>query len=195
MLAPASGLGAQVADSGSVLAPGDVVRITVWRQPEFTGEFTVAADGHVVHPIYRDVRVAGIPMAEVESRIREVLSRYEAQPRFSVEPLVRVAVEGEVRQPSLYTVPLSTSVAQAVAMAGGGTERAKLEEVRLYRTEQRLEVNLTDPEAPLAAATVRSGDRIVVGRRTMIVRDYIAPIASIGGALAAIGTLILRAQN
>src|SRR5688572_27242384 len=91
-----------VAPPGSALNAGDVLRITVWRKPELSGDFLIAADGTVSHPLYRDVRVTGIPMAAVESRLRDFLATLEAKPQFVVEPLLRVAVSGEVRQPNMY---------------------------------------------------------------------------------------------
>src|SRR3954468_7477285 len=97
------------------LNPGDVVRITVWRKPELSGDFVVAVDGTLSHPLYRDVRVIGVPMAAVEIRAREFLTNLEANPQFVVEPLIRVAVGGEVRLPNLYTLRPEPSLAQAVA--------------------------------------------------------------------------------
>lgn len=193
MLCAAGGsLGAQ---SLTDLAPGDVVQIAVWRQPELSGEFEVAADGTLVHPIYREVRVTDVPMDVVEQRIRTLLSRYESDPRFSIQPLVRVAVGGEVREPSLYTIPTGTSVAQVVALAGGATERGRLSQVRLYRAGEVLDVDLTNPDGALSQSMVRSGDRIVVSRRTFILRDYLGPIASLTSVAVAIAGLIMNAGN
>ena len=42
-----------------VLRPGDMLRITVWRHPEMSGDFAVAPDSTLVHPLYQAVRVAG----------------------------------------------------------------------------------------------------------------------------------------
>ena len=71
----------------SSLNPGDVLRITVWRKPELSGEFIIATDGTVSHPLYRSVRVTGIPLPAVETRIREFLGMLEENPQFVVEPL------------------------------------------------------------------------------------------------------------
>lgn len=184
-----------VAQSAMPLAPGDVVHIDVWRQPELSGEFLVASDGTLLHPIYKQVRVTDASTEEVENRIRAVLSRYEADPQFSIESLVRVAVEGEVRQPSLYTMPTGTSVAQAIALAGGATERGRLSQVRLYRSGDLQHVDLTGPADPLSSSSVWSGDRIVVARRAFVLRDYIGPIASLASAAAAIASLIINSRN
>src|SRR5688572_4485310 len=75
--------GARVPRAGA-LNPGDVVRITVWRKPELSGEFVIAADGTVSHPLYRDVRVTGLPLDAVDARIREFLGKLEANPQFVI---------------------------------------------------------------------------------------------------------------
>jgi protein involved in polysaccharide export with SLBB domain len=47
----------------AVLSPGDSVRIVVWRKPEFSGDFVVAPNGTITHPLFRAVQVGGIPFA------------------------------------------------------------------------------------------------------------------------------------
>src|SRR5919204_4760716 len=66
----------------SMLSPGDSVRIVVWRKPEFSGDFVVAPDGSVTHPLYRDVKIAGVPLATAEANIRRYLSQYDQNPQF-----------------------------------------------------------------------------------------------------------------
>jgi protein involved in polysaccharide export with SLBB domain len=176
---------------GSALSPGDVVRITVWRKPELSGEFVVNGDGSVSHPLYRDVRVAGIPLESVEARLREFLTKLEANPQFVVEPLLRVAVSGEVRQPNLYTLRPETSLAQAVAMAGGPTERGRRDRVRLTRQSQELLVDLRRGDASGAGMPVRSGDQILVEQHRAIFRDLVSPAVSFLGATAAVVSVIL----
>ena len=36
----------------SLLRPGDALRITVWRQPEFSGDFVVNPDSTIGHPLH-----------------------------------------------------------------------------------------------------------------------------------------------
>jgi len=174
----------------TALAPGDAVRITVWRKPELSGEFAITANGTVAHPLYREVQVAGMPLAAAERRLRAVLEKYEANPQFVVEPLLRVAVSGEVRTPNLYSLPPETSIAQAVALAGGATERGQLDRVRLVRQARETVINLRRPDATGGSMPVRSGDQIVVDRRTSA-WDYIGPTVTVLGALAAVASVIL----
>ena len=188
-LAPAALVG-QVAPHGEsepVLRAGDAVRIAVWRNEELSGEFDIAADGAIRHPLYREIRVAGLTPEEAESRLREFLLRYEASPQFVMEPLFRVAVGGEVRLPDLYALAPETTIGQAVAMAGGATAQGELDTVILIRDGRRWTLDLTEPAEGVASLPVRSGDQILVSRRSNWLRDYVAPVASI---LAAVGVFL-----
>lgn len=164
----------------TVLKPGDAVQVTVWRNPEMSGEFQVAGDGTVRHPLYQHVVVAGMPMDEVTLRIRGVVNEYEGNPRVVVVPLLRVAVGGEVARPDLYTLAPEVTISQAVAAAGGVKEDGRVDRVRLLRDGQEILVDLTHPGEGPAQFTVRSGDQIVVDRsRSVVLRQLIAPAASL----------------
>src|SRR4051812_5763503 len=54
---PASAQEPRTSAAQAVLTPGDSVRIEVWRKPEFSGDFVVAPDGTITHPLFRSVRV------------------------------------------------------------------------------------------------------------------------------------------
>jgi len=181
---------AAAASPSSTLNPGDLVRITVWRKPELSGDFVIAGDGTVSHPLYRGVRVTGIPLAAVEARLRDFLGTLEENPQFVVEPLIRVAVAGEVRQPNLYNLRPETSLAQAVAIAGGTTERGRRDRLRLVRDNREVVVDLRRPDQSGAGMLVRSGDQIVVERQRAA-WDVVGPIVSILGATAAIVSVYL----
>jgi polysaccharide export outer membrane protein len=180
------------------LSPGDSVRITVWRKPEFSGDFIVGSDGSITHPLYRTVRVGGVPFTTAEANVRTFLTRFEQDPQFVVEPLVRIAVSGEVGRPQVFAVRPETSIAEAVAQAGGPNQFAKRDQVRVLRRDpnggqRELYVNLLDPEAGSASARVHSGDQIVVERRRSFFREVFLPGLSVLGSAASIYLLIDRA--
>lgn len=193
MLALAAGaapLPAQADRPDAVLRPGDAVRINVWRKPEMSGEFVVGGDGTLVHPLYRQVRVSGVPLATAEGSLRDFLTRYESAPQFAFEPLFRVFVGGEVRQPNLYLMRPETTLAQGVALAGGVSERGRLSRVRLVRDGRATVIDLTAAGDSAAQMPVRSGDQITVPRRSDILRDYVMPIASVTAAVATVVNLV-----
>jgi polysaccharide export outer membrane protein len=184
----------------AVLSPGDSVRITVWRKPEFSGDFVVAPDGSVTHPLFRSVRVGGVPIRTAEANVRAFLTRFEQDPQFVMEPLIRIAVSGEVPRPQVFAVPPGTSLAVAVARAGGTTQFARRNNVSVFRVtgsgrSEQLSIDLTRPDQGLAAAPVRSGDQIVVDRRKNFWRDIAFPVLGAIGSIASVAILIDRASN
>jgi polysaccharide export outer membrane protein len=176
-----------------VLQPGDAIRIAVWRRPEFSGEFTVTGDGSLAHPLYRSVGVAGVPVGTVEERLRAFLGQFDAEPQFVMEPLVRVAVGGEVDRPDVYLVRPELTVAEAVAIAGGATERGRRDRVRIERNGLSRVLHLTGPDASESRTRVQSGDLLMNEGRRAVFRDVIAPVLGVAGAAAAILNVILRA--
>lgn len=193
----------QVPDSRTeqvMLAPGDSVRVVVWRKPELSGDFIVAPDGSITHPLYRTVRVGGIPFPTAEANLRTFLARFEQDPQFVLEPLVRVAVSGEVFRPQVFAVRPETSIAEAVAQAGGPNQFGKRDQVRVLRREvggrqREFFVNLLDPEGSSASLRVHSGDQIVIDRRRSFFRDIFLPVLGAVGSAASIYILIDRART
>lgn len=174
------------------LSPGDVVRLSVWRRPEMSGDFLVAQDGSLTHPLLRQVQVAGIPLPDVDARLREFLLKFDANPEFVASPLIRVAVGGEVRQPNVYNVAPGTTVAQAIAMAGGPTERGRLSEVRVQRGVSAEVVDLTRPTERSVGFEVRSGDQLFVARSRNFLRDVAGPAGGVIAALASLTAVIVQ---
>lgn len=181
--------------SAVVLVPGDGIRVAVWRQAELSGEFMIAADSTLRHPLYRAVKVAGVPMQVVEQRMRSYLQQLEANPQFVLEPLLHVTVSGEVRSPSIYTLPPEVTVAQAVVRAGGATETARTDHVRLRRDGREYVVDLTYPDLETAQTPVRSGDQIIVPRRANFFRERVVPVIGAVSSTASFLYLVIRTER
>jgi len=179
-------LPAQSANSAAGLRPGDALQIEVWRQPEFSGRFEIAPDGTIAHPLYRSVRVTDASMEEIERRIARFISEFESNPDFVVSGIIRIPVAGEVMSPGVYEVPPGTSIAQAVGMAGGVRERARLNRVVLRRDGILQTVDLASPTAAGAAPTLQSGDQVFVPTRRDVFREYVAPVASVLGLVVSV---------
>jgi polysaccharide export outer membrane protein len=184
--------GGPAGSSSIVLAPGDAIRIEVLRNKELSGEFAIAPDGSIIHPLYRELKVAGVPLPVVEDKIRAFIGRFETNPTFVVTPLMRVIVAGEVRQPNIYTVPPGTTVAQVLAMAGGPSERGRLDRVELRRQYESRTLDITAPGANDARVDVHSGDMLLVGRQRNVFQEVVTPASSILAALAAVTSVIIQ---
>jgi protein involved in polysaccharide export with SLBB domain len=182
-------------DTTAAVRPADVVRLVVWRMPEFSGDFPVAADGTVLHPLLTEVRVVGRTRAEVRQQLREVLLRYENDPQFVFDYMYRIAVTGEVRLPNLYSLPPETTLAQAVAAAGGAAEFGRLDDVRLIRGGRETVIDLRNPSPEVAEMRIRSGDQIRLLRRGAGFRDYLGLTASIVAAVGSVVAAIVAVAN
>jgi polysaccharide export outer membrane protein len=177
------------------LHAGDAVRISVWRRPELSGEFPIGDDGSITHPLYRAIRVTGLPIPAVEERVRVFLTQFDATPAFVVEPLLRVSLAGQVTRPNVYTLPPRTTIAQAVSVAGGPTDKALLDAVQVMRDGRVQVVDLTRPDATVAQMPIRSGDQIVVWPSRSVFREVVTPTMTVIGTVAAVVSVIIRSQR
>ena len=168
------------------LRPGDMVRIQVWRQPEFSGEFFITETGHIGHPLYRSVHAVRRPIGQVEERVRLFLTQFESEPNFVMESFVQVAVGGQVRQPDVHPLRPGTRMIEAVAQAGGITDQGRLDQVILRREGIQYHLDLTDSASQHRNIRIASGDEIVVQRRRSVMREYVLPVISVIGSIASI---------
>ncbi|MBB4634706.1 polysaccharide biosynthesis/export family protein [Longimicrobium terrae] len=176
--------------------PGDQIRLAVWRQPDFSGDFPVAPDGTIQHPLLSEVRVAGATRAQIREQILRTLQRYEREPQFVFDFLYRVGVSGEVRLPNLYTLTPETTIVQALAAAGGASDNARLDQAVLLRDGRETIIDLLRPTPEVAAMKVQSGDILRLPRRTQRLRETVSFGSSIIAALGSVaGAILLLQQN
>ena len=192
LIAPLGSASAQRATrsiaNDAIVRPGDVLRINVWRHPELSGEFLIGPDSALVHPVYQVVKVGGASLPVVKERLRGLLTTYEQDVQLVVEPLFPVTVAGEVRLPNLYRLPQGTTIAQAVALAGGPTEQGRLDKIRLIRRDGEITIDLAHSYAKYETLPLGSGDQLLVARRRSfsVLRDVFLPVASLTAAVAAV---------
>jgi len=170
------------------LQVGDILRIDVWRQPEYSGEFTIGGGGSLVHPLYQEVQLEGVPVSEARERIGQFLASYLQGARLVIEPLYSVSVAGEVRDPSVYHVTQGTTIAEAIALAGGPTTQARLDHALLLRAGSEYPLNLGDKLTTFGDIPILSGDQVLVDRRSdfSVWRDVVAPVGTLASLIVAI---------
>lgn len=171
------------ADAG--LRPGDRLLLRAFREPSLSDTLRVDEDGQVTFPLLGRRQVTGVP---VDSLKRRVVADYGEYVKGGVEVIVfrRIAVLGAVRQPGMYPVDLTHSVADALALAGGPAPNADHDDIRLLRDGRTLRQSL-DSSGSLAEMPIRSGDQIFVGERGWFARNW----QWVAGTVASIGTSIL----
>jgi polysaccharide export outer membrane protein len=147
------------------LGPGDQVRISVFDQPNVSGEFAVDGAGVIAFPLLGLVEGGGKTAGELAQLIADGLT----ENGYLVNPQVVVQVSqfrpyyifGEVGEPGAYPYTTGLTVRNAVAAARGFTYRANTRRVYIQRAgenEERL-YELTP------ATAVRPGDTIRIPER------------------------------
>lgn len=112
--------------SGYILGPGDVVKITVFQNPDMTTEARVSEEGKITFPLIGQVEIGGVTPAAAEARIAGRLNAGG----FVLNPQVNmvvsqfrsrmVSVLGQVTRPGRYPIEeRSATVADMLATAGG----------------------------------------------------------------------------
>lgn len=109
-----------------LIAPGDLLNVTVLDAPEFTRELRVAADGQISLPLLGVVPAAGQTPRDLETSLADRLrGTYMVDPQVTVDVVEAAAepvyVVGQVNRPGAF-VPSGTNrltVLQALALAEG----------------------------------------------------------------------------
>lgn len=172
------------------LRPGDVLRLWVWREPDMSGEFPVPESGVVVLPKIGPHQVTGIAVDELKEQLINEYQKYLRNPAIEITFLRRVNVLGAVRQPGVYPLDATMTVAMAIAMAGGTTPDGNPNHVELIRGGERLIANVGQ-RTTIAELPIQSGDQLYVPERSWAVRN-IPALVSGGLGLLSIAIAIFR---
>lgn len=161
------------------IAVGDRIRVKVWREPTLSDEFTVDERGDVILPRLGITKVAGRTIAAMQDTLRMRYAEYLRNPSVSVTVFRRVGVQGEVRAPNLYYVDATMTLREVLAQAGGITEIGNPNDVVIVRNGQQVALGRWQRGGPLSAE-LRSGDQVVVGRRSWLSRNALAVVSTLG---------------
>jgi protein involved in polysaccharide export with SLBB domain len=152
------------------IAAGDRIYMYVEGERALSDTFTVRPNGAIDLPMIGSVQVSGVRRTDVQSHLTTQLSRYLKSPVVRANAFVRVGVLGEVARPGFYAVPPEAGVADMLASAGGPTQVAKVESMRVDR-DGRVVTSDGEVRRALSKGTsisqlgVTSGDQFVVPRR------------------------------
>jgi len=126
-------------DAGQYLiAPGDVLEISVWKEEGMQKEQTlVAPDGNINYPLAGTILAAGKPIFALEDAIAAKLADYIADPVVIVKLLHNsgntIFVIGKVNRPGQYPTNRKIDVLQALSLAGGLTVFADEDSIKVLR--------------------------------------------------------------
>ena len=124
-------------EGGYRVGAGDILDISVWKDPELTKTVAVLPDGTITFPLIDQVQAAGKSVPELRSEISRRLDPFVPEPVVSVVvhqvTSMTVYVIGEVNRPGRYNLACRINVLQLLSMAGGLKTFAKDDEIRIFR--------------------------------------------------------------
>ncbi len=146
------------------LGASDQLRVTVFGEPELSGEYVLDGTGTVSLPLVGDVQALNLTVREFQSAVEaRYADGYLREPRVNAEVLNYrpFYILGEVRQPGEYPYTNGLTVLNAVATAGGFTYRANESFILIKGAEDSTEFRVKlDPSTPiLPGDTIRVVER------------------------------------
>ena len=153
---------------------GDVLEVSVWKNPELSVTVPVRPDGRISVPLLGDVQAAGLTPLALKATLTDGYKEYVTAPGVSVVVKEihsrKIYVTGEVAHPGTYDLEPRGKLMQALALAGGLTPYAKGRVVLLRdghdgRQEKRMEVELKsiiNGKKPEDNVLLQPGDTLVV---------------------------------
>jgi protein involved in polysaccharide export with SLBB domain len=148
-----------------LLSPGDKLKVTVFNEPDLTGEFQVNHAGDIAFPLVGAIPAAGLSVAEFQNQLlRRLRNGYVRNARVSIEVASYrpFNVFGEVRNAGQYPFRPGLTVQDAIALAGGFTYRANSRTAYVRRANANTEttVQLDGPRV-----SILPGDDVRVPER------------------------------
>jgi polysaccharide export outer membrane protein len=161
-------------DSSYVIGANDVLGINVWKEPDITRSVPVRSDGKISLPLVGELQAAGQTPRQLEQEITKRLQSYISEPEVTVmvtdSKSQKVNILGMVARPGAYLLTSSTTLLDAIAMAGGFKDFAKQKSIYVLRqsadgTEKRIPFNYKDVIKGKNAdqnISLQAGDTVVV---------------------------------
>jgi protein involved in polysaccharide export with SLBB domain len=156
--------------ASDALRPGDLVRLRIWREPDLSGEFTIDETGTVTFPKIGAYRADTESPESLKEKVVKAYQVYLVNPSIDIVVLRRVNILGAVRNPGLYPVDATMTIADVLAVAGGATQVGDADRVELVRGGDRVHVRLSQ-RTRLTESPVRSGDQLYVPERSWVSRN------------------------
>lgn len=146
------------------LGAADQLRVTVFGEPELSGEYVLDGTGTVSLPLVGEVPALNLTVREFQRAVEaRYADGYLREPRINAEVLNYrpFYILGEVRQPGEYPYSNGLTVLNAVATAGGFTYRANETVILIKGAEDSEEFRVQlDPSTPiLPGDTIRVVER------------------------------------
>jgi polysaccharide export outer membrane protein len=129
--------GATAQDANYTVKPGDLLSISVWKEPDLQKPALVRPDGSFSFPLVGEIDAKGKTVADLNKAMSQKLAKYISDPvvTVSIQEIKgnKVYVIGQVNKPGEFIMNPTVDVMQALSMAGGTTPFAALGDIVILR--------------------------------------------------------------
>lgn len=120
-----------------VIGPEDVLAVTVWKEPDISKTLPVRPDGKISLPLVGELQASGLTASKLQDVIAQKLKEYIDNPQVNViveEVKSRsFNIVGKVLKPGSFDLAKPTAVLDAIALAGGFQDFAKVSKIYVLR--------------------------------------------------------------
>jgi polysaccharide export outer membrane protein len=109
-----------------VLGVGDVVKITVYQNPDLATEARLSENGQINFPLIGNVTIGGLSVAQAQARIEKMLrdGGFVLKPQVTIQTTLikssQISILGQVAKPGRYPIEIvGSKVSEMIAAAGG----------------------------------------------------------------------------
>ena len=120
-----------------IIGKGDILQLSVWKDPELSRQVSVLPDGTISLPLVGQLVAAGKTVRQLEDEVTKGIKNYLPSPVLDVSVVqvnsMIIYVIGKVRAPGRFPVSSEVNVLQALSMAGGLDRFADEDDMKIYR--------------------------------------------------------------
>jgi protein involved in polysaccharide export with SLBB domain len=120
-----------------VIGPGDLLRIRVWGQVNFSSDLRVDRSGEIYIPQVGEVHVAGLPYQALDEHVRAAVARvyrnFDLTADIGQIRALQVYVVGQAHRPGTYTVSSLSTLVDTLFASGGPSVDGSLRHIYLKR--------------------------------------------------------------
>ena len=125
------------ADKAYHIGPGDVIEISVWKDPDLSRTLVVPPDGIISFPLIDAINVTNLSVADLKKVVTEKLAEFVPDAAVTVMltevNALKAYVIGKVNSPGECPITLESNVMQILAQAGGLTPFASDGNIKILR--------------------------------------------------------------
>jgi polysaccharide export outer membrane protein len=156
-----------------VIGVSDVVRVTVWKDPNLSADAAVRPDGTITLPLVGEVVATGRTASALQREVAQRLSAFvkDAVVTVAVAEVnsYRFTIAGNVEHPGMFTSRYYVTVSEALALAGGPNRYASTGHMVIVRNAdgraRRIPIDydaILSGESPEQDIVILAGDAVRV---------------------------------